>query len=95
MYNPFREQTGDDNGDIEHIGNALKGDGKSLEALILRHQSWIYNISLSMTGNMHRAEDITQDVLIKVITKLSTYDAQRASFRTWLYRIVVNHVLTM
>ncbi len=40
------------------------------------------------------AEDATQEVLIKLLTKLSTFEG-RSSFRTWLYRIVVNHVLNM
>ena len=42
----------------------------------------------------HEAEDATQEVLIKVLTKLSTFEA-RSSFRTWLYRIVVNHALNI
>ena len=37
---------------------------------------------------------VTQEVLIKVITKLSTFKGQR-TFRTWLYRIAANHVLNM
>ncbi len=40
------------------------------------------------------AEDATQEVLIKVLTKLSSFEA-RSSFRTWLYRIVVNHALNI
>ncbi|HKR55315.1 MAG TPA: RNA polymerase sigma factor, partial [Gemmatimonadales bacterium] len=42
----------------------------------------------------HEAEDVTQEVLIKVITNLSGFSG-RSGFRTWLYRIVVNHVLNM
>ena len=42
----------------------------------------------------HDAEDATQEVLIEVITKLSTFQG-RSAVRTWLYRIVVNHVLNM
>jgi RNA polymerase sigma factor (sigma-70 family) len=40
------------------------------------------------------AEDATQEVLIKVFTKLSSFEG-KSSFRTWLYRITVNHVLNM
>ena len=40
------------------------------------------------------AEDATQEILVKLITKLSTFEG-RSSFRTWLYRIVVNHVLNI
>jgi RNA polymerase sigma factor (sigma-70 family) len=47
-----------------------------------------------MVYDTHDAEDITQEILIKLITKLSTFE-NRSSVRTWLYRIAVNHVLTM
>jgi RNA polymerase sigma factor (sigma-70 family) len=40
------------------------------------------------------AEDVTQEILIKIITKLSSF-RKESSFRTWVYRIVVNHVLNM
>ena len=93
MYNPFREKIEENNKDIDYIGQSLLGDTAALEALILRHQSWIYNIAVNMTGDVHLYADITQEVLLKVITKLSTYDPDKASFRTWLYRIVVNHII--
>ena len=41
------------------------------------------------------ASDITQEILIKFITSLSAYDPEKGAFRTWLYRIVANHILTM
>jgi RNA polymerase sigma factor (sigma-70 family) len=40
------------------------------------------------------AEDATQEVLVKVLTRLSSFEG-RSSFRTWLYRIVVNHLLNV
>jgi RNA polymerase sigma factor (sigma-70 family) len=80
---------------VNYIKLALEGDAVALEALILRHQSWIFNIALNMTGDIHRAEDVTQEILIKTIAKFSTYDEQKAAFRTWLYRIVANHVINM
>ena len=40
------------------------------------------------------AEDATQEILIKLLTQLSTFQG-RSSFRTWLYRIACNHVLNM
>jgi RNA polymerase sigma factor (sigma-70 family) len=95
MHNPFQEKIEEHESDVDYIKRALEGDAAALEALILRHQSWIFNIALNMTGNIHRAEDITQEILIKTIAKLSTYDQKKAAFRTWLYRIVVNHVINM
>ncbi len=95
MHNPFLEKIEESESDIDYIRQALEGDAEALEALILRHQSWIFNIALNMTGDIYRAEDVTQEILIKAIAKLSTYDPQKAAFRTWLYRIVANHVINM
>ncbi len=95
MYNPFIADSNEDSKDIELICQALGGDKGNLERLILRHQAWIYNIAFRMVLVAEDAEDITQEVLIKMIMKLSTYDSKKASFRTWLYRIVVNHVINM
>ncbi|MBI3815860.1 MAG: RNA polymerase sigma factor [Nitrospinae bacterium] len=94
MINPFTERNDTDSTDIALVESAQKGDREALEKLILRHQAWIYNIAMRMVLNPQIAEDVTQEVLIKVITKLSTFQG-RSSFRTWLYRIVVNHVINM
>jgi RNA polymerase sigma factor (sigma-70 family) len=95
MHNPFQEKIDKHEDDVDYIQRALTGNAAALEALILRHQSWIFNIALNMTGDIHRAEDITQEILIIIISKLATYDQKKASFRTWLYRIVANHVINM
>ncbi|HRZ26782.1 MAG TPA: sigma-70 family RNA polymerase sigma factor [Spirochaetota bacterium] len=93
MYNPFKEVINEEQHDRDLIEKSLGGDGKALESLILRHQSWIYNIALRMYCDPVDAEDVTQEVLVKMITKLATYDPYRAAFRTWLYRIVANHII--
>jgi len=94
MVNPFTEKYTTDAKDELLIKSALAGDRTSLEELIYRHQAWIYNIALRMVFFPQEAEDVTQEVLIKILTKLSTFRGE-SSFRTWVYRIVVNHVLNM
>ncbi|WP_142784131.1 RNA polymerase sigma factor [Changchengzhania lutea] len=76
------------------INQALKGDKVALENLIKKHQNWIYNVALAMVSDHNDAADITQEVLIKCITKLGTFKNE-SNFRTWLYRIVKNHFLNM
>jgi RNA polymerase sigma factor (sigma-70 family) len=66
----------------------------ALDALARRHQSWVFNLALRMVWRREAAEDATQEVLIKAVTKLSTY-AGNSAFRTWLYRIAVNHLLNV
>ncbi len=94
MYNPFIDDT-DQTDDRVLVQTSIKGDRVSLEKLIVRHQPWIYNIALKMVMNPDDAADVTQEILIKMITGLSTYDPLKSRFRTWLYRILANHVISM
>jgi RNA polymerase sigma factor (sigma-70 family) len=94
VSNPFTEVAEDDSTDAGLVELAKNGDRAALEKLVLRHQAWIYNIAVRMVFQSHDAEEVTQEVLVKVITKLSTFKGE-SKFRTWLYRIVANHVLNM
>jgi len=93
--NPFSQDEKTDAIDRDLVAGALKGRQDALESLIERHQPWIYNLAFRMVMVRDDAEDVTQEVLIKVITKLAGYDPAKAAFRTWLYRIVSNHVINM
>jgi len=90
--NPFAD-TGP-HGDDELVGRAQAGDRDAVDELVRRHQTWVYNIALRMLAHPHDAQDATQDILIKVVLRLGSFEG-RSRFRTWLYRIVVNHVLNM
>lgn len=94
MRNPFAEVRDTHVEDSELVARATNGDRHALEELIARHQAWIYNIALRMVFHTHDAEEVTQEVLVKVVTKLGTFKGESA-LRTWLYRIVANHVLNM
>jgi RNA polymerase sigma factor (sigma-70 family) len=74
------------------VDKVLDGDSKALDKLVDIHQAFIYNVAWKMTHSNEDALDLTQEVLIKVITKLSTFKRESA-FRTWLYRIVFNEFL--
>ena len=90
--NPLTDSASTDPEDHALVARAQSGYRDALEALIQRHQAWIYNIAVRMLYHPQDAEDATQEVLIKALTRLSSFEG-RSSFRTWLYRIVVNHVL--
>ncbi len=74
------------------LQQAKEGSGAALEKLVKRHQRFIYNVALKFVKDPDEAADLTQEVLIKMVTKLSGYKGN-SSLRTWLYRIVVNHFL--
>ena len=52
--------------DEELIESIRSGDKEALDKLILRHQAWIYNIVMRMLYDVHEAEDVTQEILIKI-----------------------------
>jgi len=92
--NPFADDAPTDLEDRAFVERARAGDREALEELVRHHQGWIYNIALRMVFYPQDAEDATQEILLKAVTSLSSFEG-RSSFRTWLYRIVVNHVLNM
>ncbi|MGL1885072.1 MAG: RNA polymerase sigma factor [Reichenbachiella sp.] len=91
MDNPFQLDYTDTK-DASLVLLSINGDKKALQSLILRHQIFVYNLALKMTKSVQDAEDLTQEVFIKAITGLSKFEGKSA-FRTWLYRITVNHFL--
>ncbi|MGH1339812.1 MAG: RNA polymerase sigma factor [Aureispira sp.] len=94
LENPLNDDHYQPQTDALLVVEALNGSKPSLELLIKRHQPFIYNIVWKMVLNPQNAEDITQDILIKIITKLPQFQ-HKSQFRTWLYRIAVNHVLNV
>jgi RNA polymerase sigma factor (sigma-70 family) len=90
--NPLHDSGPTDPEDSALVARAQSGDRDALEEIIRRHQVWIYNLAVRMLHHPQDAEDATQEILIKALTRLSSFEG-RSSFRTWLYRIVVNHVL--
>jgi len=92
--NPFTDAAAGEGRDRQLVHLAKGGSRAALEELVVRHQAWIYNLALRMVHHPEDAKDVTQEVLIKLFTRLSTFDG-RSSLRTWLYRIVTNHLLNM
>lgn len=92
--NPLAEEGQGDLDDQALLARVRAGDRDALETLVRRHQPWIYNLAVRMLAHPADAQDATQEILIKAITRLGSFEG-RSRFRTWLYRIVVHHVLNM
>jgi len=71
---------------------ARSGDRQALEELIQRHQGWIYNIAVRMLYPSAGCRDASQEILVKVLTRLSSFEG-RSSFRTGSTASSFNHVL--
>lgn len=94
QLNPLADVTLTESDDLDLVRLVHSGSKAALESLIVRHQSWIYNIALRMVCHPQDAEDATQEILIKVLTSLSAFRGE-SQFRTWLYRLAINHLLNM
>jgi RNA polymerase sigma-70 factor (ECF subfamily) len=54
------------------------------------HHDYVYGLARNLLGNPQDAEDVTQDVFLRVYKALPSYQPERASIRTWLTRLAVN-----
>jgi RNA polymerase sigma-70 factor, ECF subfamily len=79
--------------DRELVKRCLAGAAWAWEELLKLYTHRIYNLCCRFTGNVTEAEDLTQDVFIKVFRTLSTFDPSQAQFSTWLNRVARNHLV--
>ncbi len=73
------------------VDKATAGDKKALESLVAGVQDLVFNLSLRMLGTFADAEDASQDILLKMITHLSSFKGD-SSFTTWVFSIAVHHL---
>ncbi len=74
------------------IEKCKNGDIDAFEVLIKKYKETAYNIALKILRNSEDAMDVSQEALIKVYKYMNHFN-QRASFSTWLYKIVMNTCL--
>jgi RNA polymerase sigma factor (sigma-70 family) len=72
----------------------LDGDREALDTLVRELQGDVYGLALRMLWNREDAEDATQEILVRTVTRLSQFDF-RSKLKTWVYRIAVNYILDM
>ncbi len=71
---------------------ALDGDREAVEELVRALQGDVYGLALRMLWNREDAEDATQEILVRTVTRLAQFDF-RSALKTWVYRIAVNYIL--
>jgi RNA polymerase sigma factor (sigma-70 family) len=76
----------------ELVRRAQDGNAPALERVIRGVGSDVYGLAVRMLWHPEDAEDATQEILMKIVTHLSTFRGESA-FRTWVYRIATNHLL--
>lgn len=79
--------------DTELIRLMLRADMRAFDAFYDRYVNLVYSIAFSILGDPPLAEDVTQDVFLKIWRNLETYDPAKARVNTWMSRIARNRAI--
>ncbi len=83
------ENSAGDSGDETLMQAFCEGDARAFETLVTRHQRGVYNFLLRSVHNQSRAEELLQEVFLRVVRSKGRY-TPTAKFSTWLYSIARN-----
>jgi len=76
--------------DAQLVQHCLQGDGSAWEELVRRHTRRIFNICYRFTGNRTEAQDLSQDVCLRVYRTLASYRSAHGGFATWVTSVTRN-----
>lgn len=79
--------------DMEVVRNVLAGDTGAFSHLVDRYGDMVYSLVRRTIGDGDEAQDVTQDIFVKVYSSLGKYNAA-SSFSTWLYRVAYNSAVS-
>ena len=77
--------------DASLVARAIGGDRNAFSELVERHYDFIFRTAAKWLGRRQDAEDIAQDVCVKLATAIRSFDG-RSAFTSWLYRVTLNAV---
>ncbi len=76
--------------DAQLVQRCLRGDGPAWEELVRRHSRRVFNLCYRFTSNSTEAEDLTQEVFLRIYRTLSSYRTAYGAFPTWLTSVTRN-----
>ena len=76
--------------DTQLVQLCLRGDGSAWEELVHRHTRRVYNVCYRFVGNRTEAEDISQEVFLRVYRTLGSYRSAHGGFATWMTSVTRN-----
>jgi len=79
--------------DEELVERFINGDSDSFPLLVQRYEARVYRIAYGIVGKRDEAEDLSQEVFIRVYKNLHRFK-RKSTFYTWIYRITVNVCLS-
>jgi RNA polymerase sigma-70 factor (ECF subfamily) len=79
--------------DAELVARCRNGDREAWEVVVRHRHARVYNLAYRFTGRADEAEDLTQEVFLKVYRTLHLYRAESGALETWIVRVARNHFI--
>ena len=79
--------------DAELVEGCLAGDHGAWEGIVRQYHQRIYNLAYRFTGRFDEAEDLAQEIFLKVYRSLSSYRPESGALATWMVRVGRNHLI--
>lgn len=75
---------------MDIIQRSQAGDRQAFAALFEQYKNLVFRTALLMLDDRHAAEDVLQEVFLRIYRSIGSYQPERGAFTTWLHRITVN-----
>ena len=79
--------------DAELVKGCLAGDHGAWDSIVRQYNQRIYNLAYRFTGRFDEAEDLTQEVFLKVYRTLNSYRSESGALVTWIVRVGRNNII--
>ena len=79
--------------DLDLVKGCLRGDPGAWESIVRQHHRRIYNLAYRFTGRFDEAEDLTQEIFLKVYRSLNAYRPEEGPLVNWIIRVGRNHIV--
>ena len=80
-------------GDVKLVERCLQGDDSAWEMIVTMYTRRIFNLSYRYTGRREEAEDLTQDIFIRIYQNLNSFRSNAGSLQSWILRVGRNLII--
>jgi RNA polymerase sigma-70 factor (ECF subfamily) len=77
--------------DLALVNEIVAGNPGKFELIVMKYEKTVFNTAWRFVGDFHEAEDLTQEIFVKIFRNLHRFEG-RSKFFTWLYTITMNHL---
>jgi RNA polymerase sigma-70 factor (ECF subfamily) len=79
--------------DAELVRQCLSGEHGAWESIVRQYNHRLYNLAYRFTGRFDEAEDLTQEIFLKIYRTLNSYRPESGALVTWMVRVGRNHII--